>query len=162
LPDLSQEWLVGANIAFPVKVLEEVNGFDPGLDRAGTKLLSGGDIFLEKRIMKAGYSCFYHPEIMVSHHIESSRLEKHWFTRRYYWQGISDAAVQFIEEKPSMLERFRSAVSMSASLLRSPRKLMDLLVPVSDPKQFTAKCFALITVGHIVGLLGGLKSRGGA
>jgi len=74
--------------------------------------------------------------------------------RRYYWQGISDAAVQFIEEKPSALERLHSIVLMFTRLLRSPRRLMDIVLPVSGPEQFRKKCLALITVGHIMGLLG--------
>ena len=98
LRDLSRTWLVGANIAFPTEILERVGGFTSGLDRAGKKLLSSGDVFLEKQILKAGYPCFYHPEIAVSHHIQRSRLEKRWFIRRYYWQGVSDAAMQLLDE----------------------------------------------------------------
>ena len=162
LTDLNQKFLVGTNIAIPVEILEEVGGFVAGLDRVGKNLLSGGDVFLQKQILKAGYTCYYHPEITVQHLVPKSRLNQRWFIRRYYWQGISNAAVQLIEEKPSRLERLQSAVSMSTSLLRSPRKLMDLARPVSDPKRFTEKCFALITVGHIAGLLGGLRSRGEA
>jgi len=154
LLDLSQEWLVGANIAFPREVLELVGGFTSGLDRAGKKLLSSGDVFLEKQILKAGYSCFYHPEIAIGHHIQKSRLEKRWFIRRYYWQGISDAAMQLLEETPSTRERLRLAISKTFRLLRTPKKLMSLVLPGNDPKQFTEKCFTLIKIGQIAGLLG--------
>jgi glycosyltransferase involved in cell wall biosynthesis len=154
LTDLSQKWLVGANIAFPVEVLERVGGFVSGLDRAGKKLLSSGDIFLEKQIMKAGYSCFYHPEIAVSHHIQKSRLEKRWFIQRYYWQGVSDATMQLLEEKLSTTKRIRLAISKTLSLLRSPGKLVNLFLSGDNPKQFTEKCFTLIKIGHITGLLG--------
>ncbi|MGE5444132.1 MAG: glycosyltransferase family 2 protein [Ignavibacteriales bacterium] len=152
--DLSQKWLVGANIAFPADVLERVGGFTSGLDRAGKNLLSGGDVFLEKQILKAGYSCFYHPEIVVSHHIPRSRLEKRWFTRRYYWQGVSDAAMQLLEESPSGGRRVSLAISKLLGLLMSPEKVMNLILPTNDSKQFTEKCFTLIEVGHIAGLLG--------
>jgi glycosyltransferase involved in cell wall biosynthesis len=159
LPDLSQKWLVGANIAFPREVLKQIGGFISGLDRVGKNLLSGGDIFLEKQIVKAGYCCFYHPEIAVSHHIQKSRLEKRWFVRRYYWQGISDAAVQLIEESPSRLRCFRSAISRSIRLLRSPKKLARFLLFKDDPKLFTQKCFTLIEIGHIAGLLGVIRRQ---
>jgi glycosyltransferase involved in cell wall biosynthesis len=154
--DLSQKWLVGANIAFPADVLERVGGFASGLDRMGKNLLSGGDVFLENQILKAGYSCFYHPEIVVSHHIPRSRLEKRWFIRRYYWQGISDAAMQLLEESPSKARRISLAISKLLSLLMSPGKVMNLILPTNDSKQFTEKCFTLIEVGHIAGLLGGI------
>ena len=154
LPDLAKEWLVGANIAFPIAVLKEMGGFIDGLDRVGTKMLSGGDVFLEKQIMQAGYSCFYHPDIAVGHHIQRSRLEKRWFTHRYYWQGVSDAVVQLIEGSPSKFERLRHAGAKLAKLLSSTEKVKNLILPRNNSQQFTEKCFALIELGHIAGLLG--------
>jgi glycosyltransferase involved in cell wall biosynthesis len=157
LQDISQEWLVGANIAFPVELLESVGGFAPGLDRAGKKLLSGGDVFLQKQIVGKGHSCFYHPEIAVSHLVPELRLRKPWFIRRYYWQGVSDAAMQIVQERPSKIERLRIAASKAASLLRSPDDLVSLILPTNDPHRFTRKCFALIAVGHVFGLLGAAR-----
>lgn len=157
IADLSQEWLVGANMAFPKEVLEEIDGFIAGLDRAGKNLLSGGDVFLEKQIMQAGYSCFYHPKMAIGHHIQKTRLDRQWFLRRYYWQGVSDAATHLIEQSPSAIGRLQAAVSRVMSLLRSPQKISHLLLPREDPKQFTEKCFALIEVGHIIGLLGAVQ-----
>lgn len=157
LLDLNQKWLAGANIAFPMDVLKHIGGFVSGLDRTGKRLLSGGDVFLEKQIQRAGYSCFYHPEIAVKHLVPKSRLKKRWFTRRYYCQGLSDAGVQLIEETPSITKRIRYAIRKLHNLLRSPHTLMNLILPGNNPKQFTKKCFALITLGHIVGLLGVIR-----
>jgi glycosyltransferase involved in cell wall biosynthesis len=157
LNNLSMEWLVGANIAFPVEVLQRLGGFSSGLGRAGNNFLSSEDIFLEKKIQEAGYSCFYSPGAAVRHHIVKSRLEKSWFIHRYYWQGVSDAVMQILEERPSTLEQLRFALMESKNLLKSPRKLMTLILPTNDPDQFTQKCFTLITLGHIYGLLGAAK-----
>lgn len=157
LPDISREWLVGANIAFPVDLLESVGGFATGLDRAGKNLLSGGDVFLQKQIAREGHSCFYHPEVAVSHLVPELRLRKPWFIRRYYWQGVSDAAMQIIRDRPSKAERFRSAASKAASLLGSPGDLLNLFLPTNDPARFTRKCFSLIAVGHVCGLLGAAR-----
>jgi hypothetical protein len=131
-----------------------VGGFTPGLDRRGKRLLSSGDIFLEKQILKAGYSCFYQPAMAVGHHIPRSRLEQRWFIRRYYWQGVSDAAMQLIEMSLSKSMRLKIALIQILALLRSPYKLQALILPTTDSKQFTIKCFTLITVGHIAGLIG--------
>jgi glycosyltransferase involved in cell wall biosynthesis len=155
--DLSRQWLVGANLAFPVEILERFGGFVSGLDRAGKKLLSSGDVFLEKQIAKAGYTCFYHPGMAVSHHIQKSRLKKAWFIRRYYWQGISDSVMQLLEEAPPRTERIRLAITKTWDLLRPPGKLINLVLPSDNPKHFTEKCFALIAVGHIAGLLGAAR-----
>jgi glycosyltransferase involved in cell wall biosynthesis len=153
IPDLAHHWLVGANIAFPKKVLEQTGGFINGLDRAGKNLLSGGDIFLEKQILKAGYSCFYHPDMAIGHHIQKTRLEQQWFIRRYYWQGISDAVAHMLEESPSLKQRTHSILSRTVTLMKSPRKITRLLLPQNDPQEFKEKCFTLIELGHIVGLV---------
>lgn len=153
LPDLYRKWLVGANIAFPVEILKCVGGFNCGLDRKGKKLLSSGDVFLQKQIINAGYSCYYHPEISISHLIPISRLNKRWFLRRYYWQGQSDAVMQLLEDAPSKKECFCIALSKFITLLKSPKKLKILISPTDEPKEFTEKCFTLITVGHIMALL---------
>ncbi|MFN3530985.1 MAG: glycosyltransferase family 2 protein [Candidatus Brocadia sp.] len=153
LTNLSAEWLVGANIAFPVEILQCVGGFTSSLDRVGNNLLSSGDVFLEKKIMKMGYSCFYHPDIAIGHHIFESRLSQSWFIRRYYWQGVSDAVMQLLQERPSPLKRLRFAFSLAKILFESREKVMTLLLPTTDPDRFTQKCFAFITLGHIYGLL---------
>jgi len=151
--NLNSEWLVGANIAFPQKLLEILDGFTPHLDRSGSRLLSSGDIFLEKQIQKADYTCFYHPEIAVSHHIPASRLTQSWFIRRYYFQGISNAAMQLLSQSPSKRRRLRLAAQYATSFLRQPRCLLSMIVSTKNPERFTQKCFNLITLGHVVGLL---------
>jgi hypothetical protein len=116
--------------------------------------LSSGDIFLERQILKAGYSCFYHPLVAVSHHIPKARLEKRWFIRRYYWQGISDATMQLIEENPSPKRRLKVASAKALTLIMKPNKLMNLASFTQDSNSFTEKCFTMITLGQIMGLLG--------
>jgi glycosyltransferase involved in cell wall biosynthesis len=153
LTNLSVEWLVGANIAFPIDILKSVGGFISSLDRVGNNLLSSGDTFLEKQITKMGHSCFYHPDIVIGHHIFESRLSQSWFVRRYYWQGVSDAVMQILQERPSTLQRLCLAMSKAKVLLQSPEKVKRLLLPTKDPGQFTEKCFDLITLGQIYGLL---------
>jgi glycosyltransferase involved in cell wall biosynthesis len=157
LNDMSQKWLAGANIAFPVEILASIGGFSSSLGRVGKTLLSGEEVFLIRQLLKAGHTCFYHPQISVSHHILKSRLNKSWFVRRYYWQGVSDAAMELHEETISVTERIDLAFSRTLNLLQSPKKLARLLIPSNDPTKFTEKCFALIEVGHIVGLLGVVK-----
>jgi glycosyltransferase involved in cell wall biosynthesis len=153
LTDLGKEWLVGANIAFPVEVLEQVGGFTPRLGRIGTHLLSGEEVLLSRQALKAGYSCFYHPEIAVRHHIPEHRLEKGWFLRRYYWQGITDASIQLIEEPLPRRARAALAASKVWELMRAPAQLLKILSVTNHPGQFTDRCLHLFTVGQIAGLL---------
>jgi len=156
IPDVQVEWLVGANMAVPASVLAETDGFHPWLDRVGRHMLSSGDVFLQKEIIRRGYSCLYHPGIAVSHLVPRSRLNKRWFIRRYYSQGLSDAIIQIIEEAPSRKRRLLLAIAKTLDLLYSPKKVMNLLLPKRDPRLFAEQCFTLITLGHIMGLLGAL------
>ncbi len=157
IEDLGREWLVSANMAVPRSVLSDVGGFHPSLDRVGSRMLSSGDVFLEKQILRRGHVCLYHPKMAIRHLVPKSRLNKRWFIRRYYSQGLSDAAMQLIEDSPSRTERLRRAIALASGLLRSPRRLADLILPRDDPARFTEKCFSWITVGQIAGLLGALK-----
>lgn len=153
IEDLRKEWLVGANLACRREVLEEVGGFHPALDRSGDNLLSSGDVYLQRLIMEAGHSCYYHPAAAVRHHVPASRLERRWFVRRYYWQGVSDAVMEILHDRPTVAVRRRAALRRALALLGSPTQIAALVVPTADPRWFTKKCWALIEVGHVAGLL---------
>jgi glucosyl-dolichyl phosphate glucuronosyltransferase len=157
IDDIRREWLVGANMAVPKALLAEVGGFHPWLDRVGNNLLSSGDVFLQKELMRRGYRCLYLPAMAVQHLVPASRLNQQWFVRRFYWQGVSDAVMHLIEKKPSPPARVRLALARSAAVLRSPRRMASLLLPTDRPNAFAAKCFALIDLGFISGLLGAAR-----
>lgn len=154
LPDLRREWLVGANLALPREVLERVGGFADGLDRAGKNLLSSGDVFLQKQVAALGLPVWYAPAARVSHHVPGERLRQPWFRRRYYWQGVSDAVMQLLEERPTPAGRLRLAARRARALVRPPATLGVLLLPTDEPARFTRKCWAWIALGHTLGLLG--------
>ncbi len=152
IDDLRQEWLAGVNIAFPRRVLEEVGGFHPALDRSGKRMLSSGDVYLQRLIMEAGYQVLYHPAASVRHQVPTSRLEKRWFISRFYWQGESDAVMEILHERMDRSARRRSALRRGAALITS-RQVRELLLPTSDPERFARKCWAWIALGHTIGLL---------
>lgn len=154
IADLQREWLVGANMAVPKTLLEELGGFHPWLDRVGENLLSSGDVFLQKEIMRHGYHCVYVPEMAIRHLAAGSRLNQRWFRRRFYWQGISDAVIHLIEHSPSRVERFALAMRRAA-ILAAPNKLANLVFAAGEDRlRFRDTCFALIDLGFIAGMLG--------
>jgi glycosyltransferase involved in cell wall biosynthesis len=157
IPDISAEWLAGANLAVPRAVLEEVGGFDPRLDRIGSALLSNGDILLQRQIVARGYAAFYEPAMAIRHAVPRSRLTKAWFRRRYYWQGISDVIMQDIQRTIDAPPDRRRAVDTMLQLLRSPQSLRALLLPTDDPARFADKCWAWIEVGRVAALLGAVR-----
>jgi GT2 family glycosyltransferase len=157
IADIRREWLVGANMAVPKELLAQVGGFHPWLDRVGNNLLSSGDVFIQKELIRRGYQCLYLPAMAIEHLVPASRLNRQWFLRRFYWQGVSDAVMHLIEKTPSPAERLRAALARSAAVLRSRRKIAALLLPAERPQAFAAKCLALIDIGFVSGLLGAAR-----
>jgi glycosyltransferase involved in cell wall biosynthesis len=154
ITDLNSEWLGGGNFAVRREALEAVGGFHPWLDRQGTRMLSSGDVFLEKQLMQRGYACVYEPAMCVHHRVSASRLTRSWFRRRYFWQGVSDALMDVIERSLSRRERARVAVARGRQLLSRPRQLVTLFRDTDDPQRFEEQCWTWIALGHVAGLLG--------
>jgi glycosyltransferase involved in cell wall biosynthesis len=154
ITDIQSGWFAGVNMAIPKAILIEIGGFHPWLDRVGPNLLSNGDVFLQKEIMRRGFCGRYVPNMAVDHVVPLSRLTQRWFRRRFFWQGVSDAVMCLIENKPSLLDRLCLSLSRMAHLIRSWRHLKALMVPTELPQVFSAKCFALIDIGFVLGLLG--------
>ena len=152
IEDIRREWLVGANMAAPKALIAAVGGFHPWLDRVGNNLLSSGDVFLQKEIMRRGYQCLYVPAMAIDHLVPPSRLNKRWFMKRFYWQGISDAVMYLLEHAPSRSERRRQALNRTRVLLRRRHTLRS-----GGSEDFTSRCLALIDLGFIAGLLGAAK-----
>jgi len=148
-----EQWFVGANMAFPKKLLEELGGFKTDLGRKGKNLLSMEETFLREQIEKKGYRCFYHPEISVKHHIVKERLDKKWFIKRFYWQGISSAVMQIYRESPSMYKRVKDSIAMSLPVFINPLSLMNLIINTDNPQFFYRKCKSVGRIGYSIGCL---------
>jgi GT2 family glycosyltransferase len=157
LIDISAEWLVSANMAVARDVLEEFDGFHVRLDKVGKRDLVNGETHLQRRLLKAGLRCAYDPNISVGHHVPVSRLTKKWFVRRYYYQGVSDFAVDLIDRRLGLLQRLYKAVGMTTRLLGSKRNRHLLFNEFDDPELFREKCYLVVKFGYIAGLLGALR-----
>jgi glycosyltransferase involved in cell wall biosynthesis len=80
----------GANFALTRSRLEGMEPFKVGLDRAGSSLVSNGEIELLRRVLAAGGRIVYWPAAAVAHRVPPERLTKAWFRSRALAQGISD------------------------------------------------------------------------
>ncbi|MEO8391389.1 MAG: glycosyltransferase [Chloroflexota bacterium] len=144
-----EQWVSGCNIAFPVRVLEELGGFREDLGRKGTKLLSGEETFLRRQLDAHGYKTIYHPEIVVGHHISPHRLTKKWFRNHAYCTGQS-AAVMAKVDRP-LPTRTRAQVSFKRILWMIPR--LPLTIAAARPSdRFRRQTQFLETLGYISGL----------
>jgi glucosyl-dolichyl phosphate glucuronosyltransferase len=154
LTDIAAEWLAGANMACRVDVLQEVGGFHVALGRQGGRLISGEETFMQRRLIERGYVCLYEPAMTVHHRVPKSRLVQSWFRERYFWQGVSDAMMELIEDRPTALQRLRAAITYGRRLVSAPADLATLFRNVDDPRAFEQQCWTWIAVGHLAGLLG--------
>lgn len=149
-----KQWFVGANMAYPKHILEEVDGFKTFLGRKGNNLLSMEENLLRKEIERRGYKCFYDPQIVIKHHILPSRLTKKWFMERAYWNGVSSALVDTRLSPPNILSRIGKGITTILRILLSPRELFCLIFPTNNPDSFAIKCSIFARLGHIAALWG--------
>jgi len=78
---------MGANLAFPKRVLAQHGAFSTDLDRAGKALFSGGDREMIQRLRTAGLEIWFAPSARVRHQMPASRL-----TFRYAARHAFDSA----------------------------------------------------------------------
>ena len=157
IEDLDQEWFIGANLAIPKKLLAQIGGFHPGLDRVGGKLLSNGDLYLQMEVMREGYGCLYMPSMAIGHLVSASRLTRRWFLRRYFWQGISDAAMLTVAETVPPAARVKVVLKGIAGLFIPPAKFVYRALSARQPKCFMSLCWLLSRAGFVYGMLGAAK-----
>ena len=144
-----KQWLAGANMSLPKKILGEINGFQVDFGRTGNKLFTGEDILLQRQLMGKGYHCFYHPDVLVRHHIPPSRLTKSWFMKRAYWQGVFDASILIYEESPSFFRRLWKGITTILRILLSPREMFCFAMPTNNPECFALKCSVVARIGGV-------------
>ncbi len=146
------EWLAGANISFPKRVLEELGGFQVGLGRVGSKLLSNDEILLERMLDAKGYARYFDPQIVVQHHIPAARLTQAWFIRRGYWQGVSEIAIG-PDKNLAGRERLRLGLYRLKQML-TRYYFLRLFKPTTRPVEFTEKVLAYARLGAVFAVLG--------
>jgi hypothetical protein len=87
----SADYPFGANIAFRRDLLVALGGFDPALGRSGTSLLSGEESAVVRALLNAGHEVRLEPEAVVRHTVTAERLQAGYYTRRFFWQGVTHA-----------------------------------------------------------------------
>ena len=121
----SNEYLVGANIAFEKDALNAMGGFDPDLGRQGTVLLSGEEAAIIAQLQEQDRGVYYAPAAVVWHSVDPSRQRPSWLLRRLFWDGASQPLM-------GVRERSRRATSLNAyrDLRQCGRWSWEILVSV--------------------------------
>lgn len=89
----ADQWVAGCNLAFTVEALRAVGGFRESLGRVGNRLLSGEETYVRQQLDALGYRTYYHPAIVVGHHLAPARLTKRWFRRHAIGTGQTEAVM---------------------------------------------------------------------
>lgn len=150
-------YLAGTNMAFPREVLLAVDGFHPALSRRAAGLLTNDELRVEQQLRRRGLACWYDPAILVGHHVARARLTRRYFTRRYFWQGVSDANLQLLDAPRAPAARLRLALGHARRTLGA-RAWGSLVRPAASAAHFHRRCETIRDLGYAVGLLRGLPS----
>src|SRR4051812_25418411 len=75
---------MGANLAFPKWVFEQVGTFHTKLDRAAGNYFSGGDAEMIRRVRAAGFEIWFNPAASVQHQMPASRTTFRYASRHAF------------------------------------------------------------------------------
>src|SRR5262245_23912751 len=90
--------LYGVNFSFRKDWLQRADGFRPDLDRVGTRLTSGGDDDMIRRVIALGGVMLYEPGAVVGHRVPPARMRRKWFWNRCLWGGVTEPRVWPVEQ----------------------------------------------------------------
>ncbi|HEX6974122.1 MAG TPA: glycosyltransferase [Vicinamibacterales bacterium] len=82
---------LGVNMAVRRSVFDLVGGFHPALGRTGRSLLGQEQAEFFQRCRAAGIRGLYVPGMVLEHYVPAERLSVKYFSRWWYWKGISQA-----------------------------------------------------------------------
>lgn len=122
----------GGNMALRRNFLESINGFSANLGRKGDRLLSNDEYYILNKIKEKNLFIYYHPEIHIKHTVLSERLNKTWFYKRYFWQGVSDSILSDCNYSKNKFKRFLKLILKSGVFIK-------FILPTSKAKQVEKK-----------------------
>lgn len=145
------QFIVGANMAFSQKILQELSGFKEDFN----SMFYNEELWMQKQLRKVGYRCFYDPNVKVGHHISGSRLRQKYLIKRHYRQGIADAFLYLDQVSTSKKTRLRLAWKATQEILRDWREILFWIFNTStqDPEIFLKQLDKYCKIGYIVGLI---------
>jgi glucosyl-dolichyl phosphate glucuronosyltransferase len=82
--------LMGGNSVLRRGCFDKVGVYSTLLGRTAKRLLAGEDADMHERLIAAGLKGFYHPELIIYHHISADRMKKNYMRRWAFWASASD------------------------------------------------------------------------
>lgn len=109
----------GLNYSLRRSFLEKIGGFDANLGRVGKKLLSNEELFMTELALNQGWEVAYLPDALVAHNVAPERLQRSWFLRRSWWQGVSECYREEIAGRTGINQLGRGGERLIRGLYKS-------------------------------------------
>lgn len=97
-PIAANQCPMGANLAFPKWVFDDLGSFHTALDRMGGNFFSGGDSDMIRRIRQAGLEVWFAPEAVVKHQMPASRTTFRYAARHAFDSARSRVIIRSKQE----------------------------------------------------------------
>jgi glycosyltransferase involved in cell wall biosynthesis len=134
--------------------MQAIGGFESGLGRFGTVLLSDEEVQLAWKLQDRGLPARYDSRVTVYHQIQAERLVVRWLLRRLYMQGVSTVITRRMLGDPlSVWREFPRRVLVA--LLSAPAAL----VPADSTRLLSVRWRLAYALGFVRQALGWYPSQ---
>jgi glucosyl-dolichyl phosphate glucuronosyltransferase len=82
--------LMGGNSVLRRSCFDKVGVYSTLYGRTAKRLLAGEDADMHARLIAAGLKGFYHPELVIYHHISAERMKKSYMRSWAFWASASE------------------------------------------------------------------------
>ncbi len=148
-----REGPIGANLALKASVFHNQQPFVPGLGRTKNNLMGCEEIELLLRLVKQRRVIWYSAAAVVMHRTGGERLTAAYYKRREYWNGISLAAVDNLQNR-WMYCQLKAWVRLTQATLALPLAWYWALVTRNAGVRFLNECRRAKYVGYWRGVMG--------
>ena len=93
---------LGVNMAIRRTLVTRIGGFHPELGRRGRSLLGQEQAEFLARARAEGIRGRYVPEMRLAHYVPAARLTRRYFSRWWYWKGVSRARVDAMHRRTEL------------------------------------------------------------
>ncbi len=140
----------GLNYAIRRSFLEQIGGFDPKLGRVGKNLLSNEELQMTELALEQGWQVAYLPAALVAHNVTPDRLQRTWFMRRGWWQGVSEAYREQLAGRAGLVQFSRGGERIVRGLYKSLKYFRDPAI------RFDNLVYAYGQIGYLKTAVAGL------
>jgi glycosyltransferase involved in cell wall biosynthesis len=144
----------GLNYSIRRSFLDQVDGFAVNLGRVGKNLLSNEELHMTELALQQGWQVAYLPDAHVAHHVAPERLNRDWFLRRSWWQGISEYYREQLSGQAGFAQLGRGGERLLRGLWRSLKCLNN------PAERFDSFTYTYGQLGYLKAVVKGIFQNG--